>query len=136
MASEVVYLERSFEEVEALADKLLQNYASHVQVPPITPPIPIEDIAEHYLGYSSLRGNCVITDPVTNKTVSLKSDYGFDITPVLLDFLKKRVPDMNVVGFFVAGSGKSGKVKPDTLRYAIDGWQYEYGKSDKILAAL
>ena len=91
---------------------------------------------EHYLGYSSLRGNCVITDPVTNKTVSVESEYGFDITPVLLDFLKKRVPDMNVVGFFVAGSGKSGKVKPDTLRYAIDGWQYEYGKSDKILAAL
>ena len=91
---------------------------------------------EHYLGYSSLRGNCVITDPVTNKTVSVKSDYGFDITPILLGLLKKRVPDMNVVGFFVAGSGKSGKVKPDTLRYAIDGWQYEYGKSDKILAAL
>ena len=91
---------------------------------------------EHYLGYSSMRGNCVITDPVTNKTVSVKSDYGFDITPILLGLLKKRVPDMNVVGFFVAGSGKSGKVKPDTLRYAIDGWQYEYGKSDKILAAL
>ena len=91
---------------------------------------------EHYLGYSSMRGNCVITDPVTNKIVSVKSDYGFDITPILLGLLKKRVPDMNVVGFFVAGSGKSGKVKPDTLRYAIDGWQYEYGKSDKILAAL
>ena len=91
---------------------------------------------EHYLGYSSMRGNCVITDPVTNKTVSVKSDYGFDITPILLGLLKKRVPDMNVVGFFVAGSGKSGKVKPDTLRYAIDGWQYEYGKSDKILDAL
>jgi hypothetical protein len=52
VASEVVYPERSIEEVEALADKLLQNYASHVHVPPITPPVPIEDIAEHYLGYS------------------------------------------------------------------------------------
>ena len=91
---------------------------------------------EHFLGTSSLRGNCVITDPVTNKTVSVESKYGWDVTPVLLDFLKKRVPDMNVVGFFVAGSGRSGKVKPDTLRYAIDGWQYEYGKSDKIQNAL
>ena len=43
---------------------------------------------------------------------------------------------MNVVGFFVAGSGKHGKVRPDTLRYAVDGWQYEYGNSDKITAAL
>tara|TARA_Y100001963_G_scaffold148343_1_gene226082 strand:- start:272 stop:1438 length:1167 start_codon:yes stop_codon:yes gene_type:complete len=91
---------------------------------------------EHYLGHSSLRGNTVITDPVTNKTVSVEAKYGWDVTPVLLELFKKRVPDMNVVGFFVAGSGKSGKVKPDTLRYAIDGWRYEYGSSDKIRNAL
>ncbi len=43
---------------------------------------------------------------------------------------------MNFVVFFVAGSGRKGTVNPDTLRYAVDGWRYEYGKSEKILAAL
>ena len=95
-----------------------------------------EKYGEHYLGRASLRGNTVITDPVNNETLSSDGKYGFDITPTLLGFLKKRVPDMNVVGFFVAGSGKSGKVKPDTLRYAIDGWHYDYGKSERIQNAL
>jgi len=31
---------------------------------------------------------------------------------------------------------KKGKVKPDTLRYAIDGWRYEYRDSDLIKSAL
>jgi hypothetical protein len=95
-----------------------------------------EKYGEHYLGRTSLRGKTVITDPVTNETLSSKDRYGFDMTPTLLGFLKKRVPDMNVVGFFVAGSGKSGKVKPDTLRYAVDGWRYEYNGSEKIQDAL
>ena len=93
----------------------------------------------HFMGVSSLGKNTVVTDPVTNTTIEdgdSGSRYSFDITPTLLKLLKKRVPEMNVVGFFVAGSGKHGKVRPDTLRYAVDGWQYEYGNSDKITAAL
>ena len=90
---------------------------------------------EHFLGYSSLRGKCVITDPVTNKTITSETRWA-DYTPLLLELLKKRIPDMNVVGFFVAGSGRKGTVRPDTLRYAVDGWQYEYGNSDKIRNAL
>ena len=95
-----------------------------------------EKYGEHYLGHASVRGKTVITDPVTNETLSSKDRYGFDMTPTLLGFLKKRVPDMNVVGFFVAGSGKSGKVKPDTLRYAVDGWRYDYNGSQNIQNAL
>ena len=95
-----------------------------------------EKYGDHYLGHASLRGKTVITDPVTNETLSSKDRYGFDMTPTLLGFLKKRVPDMNVVGFFVAGSGKSGKVKPDTLRYAIDGWSYKSHYDTAILDAL
>jgi len=90
-----------------------------------------ENYGEHFLGVSGLGKNTVVTDPVTNVTIN-----GFDQTPTLLKLLKKRVPEMNVVGFFVAGSGKHGKVRPDTLRYAVDGWVYEYGNSDKITAAL
>ena len=90
---------------------------------------------EHYLGVSKLEGKVVITDPVTNKTIT-SEDRSMKCTPILLELLKNRVPDMNVVGFFIAGSGRNGKVRASTLRYAVDGWDYELGKSDKILAAL
>ena len=36
-------------------------------------------------------------------------------TPILLKLLKKRVPDMNILGFYVAGSGKAGYVKKDII---------------------
>jgi hypothetical protein len=39
------------------------------------------------------------------------------MTDGLLDVLKKRVPDMNLIGFFIAGSGKSGRVDKRTLCY-------------------
>jgi len=92
----------------------------------------------HFLGVMTLGKNTVVTDPVTNVTISSEDSgrYSFSETPTLLKLLKKRVPEMNIVGFFVAGSGKHGKVRPDTLRYAVDGWNYEYGDSDKIKSAL
>ena len=90
-----------------------------------------ENYGEHFLGLSGLGKNTVVTDPVTNVTINC-----FGQTPTLLKLLKKRVPDMNIVGFFVAGSGRKGTVKPDTLRYAIDGWRYEYRDSDLIKSAL
>ena len=43
---------------------------------------------------------------------------------------------MNVVGFFVAGSGKAGKVKADTLRYAVEGWNYKSNWDEDIKDAL
>ena len=90
-----------------------------------------ENYGKHFLGLSGLGKNTVVTDPVTNVSIN-----GFNQTPTLLKLLKKRVPEMNIVGFFVAGSGKHGKVRPDTLRYAIDGWRYEYRDSDLIKSAL
>ena len=39
------------------------------------------------------------------------------MTDGLLKVLKKRVPDMNLIGFFIAGSGKSGRVDKRTLCY-------------------
>ena len=90
-----------------------------------------ENYGEHFLGVSGLGKNTVVTDPVTNVTIN-----SFDQTPTLFKLLKKRVPDMNIVGFFVAGSGRKGTVKPDTLRYAVDGWRYEDRTSDLIKNAL
>ena len=39
-------------------------------------------------------------------------------TDTLLKMLKNRVYDMNVVGFFIAGSGRSGRVDKRTIAYA------------------
>ncbi len=58
----------------------------------------------------------IITDPVVNKTYEVK-----ELTNDLLRMLKNRVPGMNVVGFFIAGSGKSGRVDKNTLYYLFDG---------------
>ena len=46
-----LYPERSNAELEELADELNQNYFAYLERP-LTTPIPIEDIAEHFLGYS------------------------------------------------------------------------------------
>ena len=94
-----------------------------------------ESYGEHVLSTTMIQGKCVITDPVTNKTIKTEEKY-WSATPLLLELLKNRVSEMNVVGFFVAGSGKHGKVKSDTLRYAIDGWKYKYNSDEDIRKAL
>ena len=94
-----------------------------------------ESYGEQVLSTTDIHGKCVITDPVTNKTIKTEDRY-WNATPLLLELLKNRIPEMNVVGFFVAGSGKHGKVKSDTLRYAIDGWRYKYNADEDIRKAL
>ena len=39
------------------------------------------------------------------------------LTPTLLKLVKGRIPEMNVVGFFLAGSGRKGTVNRNTWRY-------------------
>ena len=66
----------------------------------------------------------VITDPVTNTTITEEevinknSRYSYDSssqTTILLQLLKKRVPDVSILGFYVAGSGKAGYVKKEII---------------------
>jgi hypothetical protein len=66
--------------------------------------------------YREPSSKVIITDPVVNKTYEVT-----DMTSDLLRMLKGRVPGMNVVGFFIAGSGKSGRVDKNTLYYLLDG---------------
>jgi len=67
---------------------------------------------EHYKITGSLRGNIIITDPKTLKSYEVD---GYNMTDGLLRILKDRVPDMNLIGFFIAGSGKSGRVDKRVL---------------------
>ena len=50
-----------------------------------------------------------------NKTVELKNNT----TETLLKMLKNRVHDMNVIGFFIAGRGRSGRIDKRTLHYLL-----------------
>ena len=71
----------------------------------------------------------IITDPVTNKSVELE---GRNMTSELLKLLKARVYDMNIVGFFIAGSGRSGRVDKNVIRSVckID----SYVDTDELMA--
>jgi len=67
---------------------------------------------EHYKITGRLRGNIIITDPKTLKSYEVD---GYNMTDGLLRILKDRVPDMNLIGFFIAGSGRSGRVDKRVL---------------------
>ena len=83
-----------------------------------------EEIIKSWKTYYSSRSpdltdNLIITDPVMNKKYTT-STAGGNITNELLVILKNRVAGMNVVGFFIAGSGKSGRVDKRTLAYLLN----------------
>ena len=70
------------------------------------------DTGEHNKTINTLLGKIMVSDPKTLKTYELN---GYNLTDGLLNVLKKRVPDMNLIGFFIAGSGRSGRVDKRVL---------------------
>ena len=65
---------------------------------------------------SYFRGTTIITDSITGKSVETNNENLWrGQTGMLLELLRKRVPDMNIVNFFVAGSGRSGTIKKGDL---------------------
>ena len=68
-------------------------------------------------------GTQIFTDVKSGNKISSKEfgQFGRDYqTKMLLSLLKKRVPDMNVVNFFVAGGGRKGSVSYNDIRDVID----------------
>ena len=62
----------------------------------------------------------LLIDPVTNKRYEFDGyGRGQNITDTLLKALKERVPGMNVVGFFLAGSGRKGAISRNTWYYIL-----------------
>ena len=86
-----------------------------------------ENKGTHYKSSELLGLPCTITDPKTRKTV-VKMGDGYaarwtrriDTMPVLMELLKKRIPNMNVVGFFIAGNYK-GNISRYDLAYICRG---------------
>jgi len=70
--------------------------------------------------YQNFGKENLLIDPVTNKRYEFVSGYA-TVTNVLLKALKGRVPGMNVVGFFLAGSGRKGNISRNTWFYILRG---------------
>jgi hypothetical protein len=70
------------------------------------------DTGDHTPYISTARGTMIISDPKTLKNYEVDR---CDITDGLLRILKARVDGMNLIGFFVAGSGRSGRVDKRVL---------------------
>ena len=91
-----------------------------------------DDEREYKHGYLSRGDDMIVTDPVTGaklrKTfckVYNRSDFvtrSQKTTAFYLSLLKQRVPNMNLVGFFIAGSGRNGTVPKRVLeeKFGVD----------------
>ena len=66
-------------------------------------------------------GTQIFTDVKSGNKVSSKDykGYGFQ-TKMLLALLKMKMPDTNIVNFFVAGSGRKGTVNYNSVRDVVD----------------
>jgi len=77
-------------------------------------------ISGERLSHYSFDKDSYITDKMTNTTVTSSqktSRYKSDNqTNILLELLKKRIPESNVLGFFVAGSGARGIVRREIIQ--------------------
>ena len=86
--------------------------------------------------YVSWAMDLVLKDNMTNTTLFGK-DYNRDITAMLLELLRKRVPEMNIVNFFVAGSGRSGRVCKNAVRRIVrdksEDWVVTVQKTKEVL---
>jgi hypothetical protein len=66
-------------------------------------------------------GTQIFTDVKSGNKVSSKDYKGYSCqTKMLLALLKKKMPDTNVVNFFVAGGGRKGTVNYNTIRDVVD----------------
>jgi hypothetical protein len=78
--------------------------------------------------YDKSCSDITLIDPVTNKKYEMKYNdkknpysyrgFGYDTqTNILIEFLKSRVPGMNVVNFFIAGRNRKGTVSRSDIEY-------------------
>jgi len=78
-------------------------------------------VTESYKGVGG--GTTIFTDVKSGQKVSSKDfNGGYDTqTKMLLSLLKKKMPDTNIVNFFVAGGGRKGTVNYNSIRDVV-GW--------------
>ena len=85
-------------------------------------------------GHTWTDGSTTMTHKKSGKSIT-KSDmmYSSRTTTYLLQLLKKIVPDMSITGFFIAGSGRAGRVNLRTIESKFGLNHYRSTDSKKIL---
>ena len=101
-----------------------------------------DDEREYKQGFLSRGDDMIVTDPVTGAKLRTarrytyhRSDYAIvaqKTTAFYLSLLKQRVPNMNLVGFFIAGSGRNGTVPKRVLEEKF-GYDCDFKKVRKEL---
>ncbi len=101
-----------------------------------------DDEREYKQGFLSRGDDMIVTDPVTGAKLRTarrytyhRSDYAIvaqKTTAFYLSLLKQRVPNMNLVGFFIAGSGRNGTVPKRVLEEKF-GYDCDFKKIRKEL---
>ena len=96
-----------------------------------------ENKGDHYKGYDNISLPITITDPVTHKSVvmdgkSTRWSYRVETMPLLMELLKKRLPEMNIVGFFIAGS-RNGRISSHEMRYIANSANMDVSEAKKML---
>ncbi len=78
-----------------------------------------------------------ITDPISGAKIITDRNGRNGQTVSLFKLLKKRVPNMNIVGFFIAGSGKNGRVHKNIIEDKFGLHSYsDYAKVREIYKTL
>jgi len=80
-----------------------------------------------------IRKDIILTDTKTRKSYTINSIDNGQLTNKLLEMLKARVDGMNLVGFFIAGSGKSGRVDKRVLADLLDKSPWEVMEEVKFV---
>jgi len=83
-----------------------------------------EDYLQPHGSYSVGSKDVHITCPETGATVVSGAMYGSEQTKTYLQLLRKQLPNISVLGFFIAGSGKKGKVPLNVICNAYHLNQY------------
>ena len=109
--------------LEGVVDYRLEDDGSHTKC-----------LKHIYGGWDRREGKFIITDPVINKKYEM--EINDDITDALLKILKNRVDGMNIVGFFIAGEGKNGRISRNTLNWVIPEIAYHPSKLKAVLTKL
>ncbi len=68
-------------------------------------------------GENDYYSNTTLTDKKTNKSVKWGYDHRVDTTTKLLELIKLIKPSMSLTGFFLAGTGKAGRVSLRTIEH-------------------
>ena len=70
------------------------------------------------------RAQIIVRDRKTNAEISEYNPrlWRTNMTIELLQMLRKRIPDITIAGFFIAGSGKNGKVTRSTIGSITNDW--------------